>query len=141
MKKERDIAVAVNDFLHDLLGQADMGSQPFLGEKVVRNPKITVAELLDRAAKNIDGKFPGQEETEAAIRRTIGRYLPGGQVRAGSLPQLQRLSGAIPSRNWEPTTSTLTCRASLAVLYHFQGKGMAWRSHSCWKSSGRGRRS
>src|SRR5262249_14770999 len=41
-EKERNIAVAVNEFLQDdLLGQADIGNQPFLPEKAERDPNIT----------------------------------------------------------------------------------------------------
>src|SRR5262249_5850193 len=56
------IVRAVNDFLlRDLLGQADVGNQ--VG---VRDRNVTVRELLDRAARQIEGKFPGKELTEAA---------------------------------------------------------------------------
>jgi serine/threonine protein kinase/tetratricopeptide (TPR) repeat protein len=62
------IVRAVNDFLQkDLLGQADVGNQ--VGG---RQRNLTVRELLDRAARQIEGKFRGQELTEAAIRLTLG---------------------------------------------------------------------
>src|SRR5206468_798169 len=67
--QEAAVAKAVNEFLQELLGQADIGKQIGAGQ---RNPNITVRELLDRAAKDIDTKFKGQELTEAAIRRTLG---------------------------------------------------------------------
>ena len=54
---------------NDLLGLSDISRQTGIGE---RNRNITVRELLDRAALEIDAKFPGQELTEAAIRLTIG---------------------------------------------------------------------
>jgi serine/threonine protein kinase/Flp pilus assembly protein TadD len=68
--QEASVAKAVNEFLQkDLLGQADIGNQAGGGE---RNRNITVRELLDRAARGIEGKFRGQEVTEAAIRLTLG---------------------------------------------------------------------
>jgi serine/threonine protein kinase/tetratricopeptide (TPR) repeat protein len=67
---EAAIARAVESFLQqDLLGQADIGNQ--VGGELNRN--ITVRELLDRAALGIEARFQGQKETEAAIRRTLGR--------------------------------------------------------------------
>jgi serine/threonine protein kinase len=66
---EAAIARAITDFLQkELLGQADISLQ--VGGE--RNSNITVREVLDRAAQQIDGKFPGQKLTEAAIRFTIG---------------------------------------------------------------------
>ncbi len=76
--EEAAIAEAVNDFLlEDLLGQSDIGNQVGFPE---RNPNITVRELLDRAAQRIEGKFRGQELTEAAVRLTLGTaYLALGE--------------------------------------------------------------
>src|SRR5581483_531210 len=65
-ERQRRIAVAVNEFLpKDLLGQADIRNQPFFPGQEGRDPNITVAELLGRAARAIEGKFAGQPETEA----------------------------------------------------------------------------
>jgi tetratricopeptide (TPR) repeat protein len=62
-------AQAVNAFLtDDLLGQAD----PDVND---RTKKVTVEELLHRAAKKIDGnpKFAGRPEVEATLRLTVGK--------------------------------------------------------------------
>src|SRR5262249_33909115 len=60
--EEAAIARAVSEFLqNDLLGQADIAWQSARAE---RNPKITVRELLDRAADRIESKFAGREQTE-----------------------------------------------------------------------------
>jgi eukaryotic-like serine/threonine-protein kinase len=68
---EAAITTAINAFLQrDLLGQADIANQDASDE---RNRNITVRELLDRAAREIDSKFKGQEVTEAAIRLTLGQ--------------------------------------------------------------------
>jgi eukaryotic-like serine/threonine-protein kinase len=72
-KKQADeqaaITKAVNDFLqNDLLAEAAPDKNP-------RNKKVTVEELLGRAAVKIAGKFENRPELEAAIRLTIGRAL------------------------------------------------------------------
>jgi eukaryotic-like serine/threonine-protein kinase len=68
---EAAIATAVNSFLQHLLGQADITAQP--GKNAERDPDIKVSTLLDRASKQLEGKFAGQPLTEAAVRRTLGR--------------------------------------------------------------------
>ncbi len=66
--QEAAISQAVNDFLQkDLLGQASAENQS------KPDPNITVRTVLDRAAQNIEGKFPGQPAVEAEIRHTIGK--------------------------------------------------------------------
>jgi serine/threonine protein kinase len=98
-EKERRIAVAVNEFLQDdLLGQADIGNQPFIGETSARNRNITVAELLDRAALAIEIRFHEQPETEASIRMTIGNAYRG----SGRYEQAQQHLGKAKSL-WEDT--------------------------------------
>src|SRR5262249_8848702 len=52
--EESAIANSVNEFLQDLLGHAYAGR---LFGDVPRNPKLTVREVLDQAAENIDSKF------------------------------------------------------------------------------------
>ena len=115
--------MAVNEFLQkDLLGQADIGNQPFLGEKAERNPNITVAELLDRAAKAIEGKFQGQAETEAAIRRTIGdAYRALGKYEQAQ-PHLERSVAVREQKLGADHPDTLTSKNNLAVLYQAQGE-------------------
>lgn len=67
-QQETAIAQAVNNFLqNDLLGQASAYNQ------AKPDPNITVRTVLDRAARNIQGKFTAQPAVEAAIRATIGR--------------------------------------------------------------------
>jgi tetratricopeptide (TPR) repeat protein/tRNA A-37 threonylcarbamoyl transferase component Bud32 len=62
-------AEAVNAFLtDDLLGQADPDTN-------ARDKKVTIEELLHRAAAKIDGnpKFAGRPEVEATLRLTLGK--------------------------------------------------------------------
>ena len=62
---ERDKARAVNEFLtKKLLAQADPENNP-VGDKV------TLLEVLDRAAVHVGDSFAGQPEVEAAIQNTI----------------------------------------------------------------------
>ena len=61
---ERDKAVAVQDFLREMLGSID----PSRANK----RDITVREVLDRAAERIDKGMKGQPEVEAVVRATVG---------------------------------------------------------------------
>ncbi len=64
---EADKARAISNFLiNDLLAEAAPENNPVGG-------KITVRELLDKAARKIGTGFTQRAEPEAAIRRTIGR--------------------------------------------------------------------
>jgi non-specific serine/threonine protein kinase/serine/threonine-protein kinase len=68
---EAGISKAVSAFLrHDLLAQA--GSRRQADTRLKPNPKITVKEVLDRAAEGIGDRFLGQPLVEAAIQNTIG---------------------------------------------------------------------
>jgi serine/threonine protein kinase/tetratricopeptide (TPR) repeat protein len=119
------IAQAVNDFVQNaLLGQADIGNQPLLlgGQKVERNPKVTVRDLLDRAARSIEGRFTQQELTEAAIRMTIGRAYRA----LGEYPEARKhLERAVQLRTAQlgaDHADTLTAENNLAVVYFAQGE-------------------
>lgn len=77
-----DQAQAVNDFLTtDLLGQAD----PDVND---RTKKITVEELLNRAARKIDGnaKLAAQPEVEASLQLTIGTTF----FKLGNFPEAEK---------------------------------------------------
>jgi serine/threonine protein kinase/tetratricopeptide (TPR) repeat protein len=114
------ITRAVNDFvLDDLLGQADVANQPQGGK---RNPKITVREALDRAAKTIDERFPGQEQTEAAIRLTLGRaYQALGQY-PEARTHLERSVAVRRTTLGENHRDTLESVHALAVLSWLCGR-------------------
>ncbi|MBL8823665.1 MAG: serine/threonine protein kinase [Planctomycetia bacterium] len=82
--EEATIAQTVNDFLlNDLLAEA-------APSKNARNKKVSVEELLGRAATRIDGKFEKQPRIEAAIRMTIGYTYHALSNYAAALPQLER---------------------------------------------------
>jgi serine/threonine protein kinase/tetratricopeptide (TPR) repeat protein len=122
-KAQAEITRAVNGFLlKDLLGQADIGNQAFVGEGTERNPKITVGELLDRAAKAIQGKFADQPLTEAAVRLTVGdAYRALGRY-AEAEPHLERSVRLRTVKLGADHPDTLASMNNLAVLYLRQGK-------------------
>jgi serine/threonine protein kinase/lipopolysaccharide biosynthesis regulator YciM len=114
---------AINEFLQkDLLGQAYVGNQPQPGGAGERNPNITVGELLDRAARAVEGKFAGQPLTEAAIHLTLGETYWG----LGRYPESQRhLERALQLHTEQlgiDHPDTLKSKNNLAVLYWDQGK-------------------
>ncbi len=83
-EKQAIIARAVNDFLqNDLLAEANP-------EKNARDKKVTVEELLGRAAAKISGKFGDQPEVEAAVRLTIGEALQELGLYAEARPHMER---------------------------------------------------
>jgi serine/threonine protein kinase/tetratricopeptide (TPR) repeat protein len=114
-------AAAVSEFLqNDLLGQADLANQP--GEGPGRDPDVKVRTLLDRAAQAIEGEFPEEPLTEAAIRLTIGKaYRALGQYPEGQR-QLERSVELYAARLGADHPITLGSKSSLAYLYGAQGR-------------------
>ncbi len=115
-EQENAIAQAISDFLRkDLLEQADIGNQPGEGG---RNKDITVRELVARAAKKLDGRFVGQELTEAAIRLTISNvYREWNQLDEAQL-QLERALKLRQDKLGRAHQETLICLNNLASIYH-----------------------
>jgi tetratricopeptide (TPR) repeat protein len=114
--EEAAIAQAVNDFVrNDLLAEAAPG-------KNARNKKVTVEEVLGRAARRVDGKFGKQPWIEAAIRQTIGdAYYELGDYSAAQ----RHLERALELRHrvlGEEHSDTLQSMTSLAGLYLDQGQ-------------------
>jgi serine/threonine protein kinase/tetratricopeptide (TPR) repeat protein len=116
---EAAIARAINAFLqNDLLGQADIRNQ---AASAARNMNITVRELLDRAAKRIDDRFPGQELTEAAIRFTLGSaYLALGEYPEAQ-KHLERSRALRQQTLGADHTDTLSTMNTLALLFQARG--------------------
>jgi non-specific serine/threonine protein kinase/serine/threonine-protein kinase len=116
------IAQEVNRFLQvDLLGQADIANQPFQQGAVGRNRNITVGELLDRAAKAIEGKFARQPMTEAAIRRTIGATYAALGRHADAERHLERAAQLYSDHLGAEHPETIRSKRALAWLYFWQG--------------------
>ena len=117
--EESAVAKAVNEFLQkDLLGQADIGNQASEGE---RNPKVTVRELLDRAGREIAGKFAGQEATEAAIRLTLGNAYRALGEYAEAQKHLERSVNLRKQKLGADHPDTLESMNDLALLYDIRG--------------------
>src|SRR5262249_42038598 len=87
-----------------------------------RTGNISVRELLDRASQRIEGKFLGQEETEAAIRRTLGRaYQALGEYPLAQ-KHLERSFALRKHKLGESHADTLGSMDSLALLYMARGR-------------------
>jgi non-specific serine/threonine protein kinase/serine/threonine-protein kinase len=115
---EAAVARAVNDFLQrDLLGQANIANQ-----LEGRDPDVKVRTLLDRAAGTIDGKFPDQPLTEAAIRLTLGTTYRALGNYADAQAHLERSQQLQATGLGPDHADTLNARKELAVLYRAQGK-------------------
>jgi serine/threonine protein kinase/Flp pilus assembly protein TadD len=115
-KEEASVAKAVKDFLqHDLLRQAS----PF---GTARKTKVTVEEVLGRAAARIAGKFAQQPLIEAEIRETIGMaYINLGENTAAQ-PHMERALEIARRVLGEEEPRTLTFMNNLAAVYMNQGK-------------------
>src|SRR5205823_270248 len=105
-----------NDFLrNDLLAEAAPA-------KNARNKKVTVEEVLGRAALRVAGKFAQQPRIEAAIRQTIG----GTYFALGDYPAAQfHLERALEVRRdvlGEEHPDTLNSMNDLALLHKVQGQ-------------------
>ena len=114
--EEAAIAKASNDFLlNDLLAEAAPGKNP-------RNAKVTVEELLGRAAARIPGKFGNQPRVEAAVRLTIGdTYHRLGNYPAAQ-PHLEKALEILRRVAGNDHPSTLNAMDELAGLYDDQGR-------------------
>lgn len=66
---------AINDFLNELLSEADPGSQIKPDQAFVSN--ITVKAALDKAAAKVHTKFRDQPLVEASVRHAIGKAYSG----------------------------------------------------------------
>jgi non-specific serine/threonine protein kinase/serine/threonine-protein kinase len=120
MRAERQ-AAAVNEFLlRDLLGQADLANQEAGIQG--RDPDVTVRTLLDRAAANIEGKFPHQPRTEASLRSTIGKTYQGLGRYGDAQPHLERAVQLYAATEGPNHPDTLGSKNDLGWLYWYSGR-------------------
>jgi eukaryotic-like serine/threonine-protein kinase len=116
-EQQTAIARAVNSFLrNDLLAQASAYNQS------TPDPNLTVRAALDRAAKNIGGKFRNQPEVEAEIRETIG--ITFGDLGLLQQAQQQLEQALVLSRTalGAENTRTLAIMGDLAQAYQNVGR-------------------
>jgi non-specific serine/threonine protein kinase/serine/threonine-protein kinase len=115
-EEQAAIVRAVNEFVQkDLLGQADVANQP--GSHRGRNPDVTVRTLLDRASRNIEGKFKDQPLTEAAIRLTLADTYWNLAQYEDVERHLLRSIELRTAKLGADDSDTLTSKNSLATLY------------------------
>ena len=115
-EEETAVAKAVTDFLqNDLLGQAN----PYQN---ARTRKVTVEELLGRAAARIAGKFGQQPQVEEEIRRTIGGWYNSLGDYTAAQPHVKRAYELSSRVLGEEHPRTLVDMNNLAGLYMNQGK-------------------
>lgn len=112
--EERDMAVAINDFIiDDLLGKAFPTEEP--------NRDIKLREVVDRAAARIDGRFVDQPIVEAEIRHSIGRIYRDLTELDPAEVQLERALEIRNERLGSRHPDTLACRHNLALVYVARG--------------------
>jgi serine/threonine protein kinase len=118
---QQQIASAVNEFLrNDVLGQASILKQA--GADTLPDPEMKVRTALDRAAKNIAGKFQTQPEVEAAMRQTIGEAYQELGLNAEAQLHVERAVELRRRVFGEKNADTLRSMYILAELYDTQGK-------------------
>lgn len=112
---QRRTAQAVNHFLNDdLLASIDPNH--------ARGRQVTVREVLDNAAKNIQGKFAAQPEVEASIRTTLGHTYRNLGEFAPSEPHLLRAVELMTQVRGPDDPQTIAARNQLAALYWSQSR-------------------
>jgi eukaryotic-like serine/threonine-protein kinase len=122
--EQKRIAEAVRNFLQqDLLRQAE--PKELGGFETTENP--TLRELLDRAAAElmpgkIDAKFPGQQEVQASILKTVGATYWGIGEFPKAVELLTRSSDTYRHALGADHPDTLTTLGNLAGAYHSAGK-------------------
>ena len=115
-EESRKEAEAINEFYTEkLIVQAQPENNP-------RERKVTVEELLDRAAKEIDRSFTAGPLYEAAIRQAIGRsYLRLGETSKAE-PHLRRNLEIRRKVLGPEHPDTLHAMHNVALLLGYQGK-------------------
>lgn len=118
-EEQRQVAEAVTQFLvKDLLGQANLANQP--KEAGERSADLKVATLLERAGKQIEGKFKAQPITEASLRLTMGDALSALGLFTEAEHHLQRALEI--SEVDQDSAPYWVAKASLAALKVSQGE-------------------
>jgi eukaryotic-like serine/threonine-protein kinase len=114
-ERQASISQAVNEFLNnDLLASFDPDR--------AKGHEITVIEVLDAAAKKLEGKFKDAPSIEASIRNTLGvTYRNLGKYKAAE-PHLERAIELRRGQFGEEHPDTLHSMNNLGWLYNDQGR-------------------
>jgi serine/threonine protein kinase len=115
------ITAAIDEFLkQDLLRQADASAQVDRG--FTANPKLTVRELLDRAAAKIGERFKDRPRVEAAVRQVIGNtYCEIGEAKL-AVPHLERALALSRQTVGDNHSDTIGHLHDLALACHEVGE-------------------
>ncbi len=134
-RTQTEVARVVADFLDELLRAAD--------PDLARGRELTARELLDHAARKIEGAFPGRPQVEAALRTTIGRSYQGlghfGEAEPhlrAALALLRRNLGDEHERTleacnhvtWVSTTSNVTRKPPSRAGPRSRPAGASWET-------------
>lgn len=116
--RQAELAQAVTKFLQsDMLALASVEGQ-YEQEAAYLGKDVQVRNLLDRAAKNIEGQFTQQPLVEAEIRWTIGvTYRRLGEPQL-AIPHLMKCVTIRRQQLGDDDPSTMNAMNSLAVAYH-----------------------
>jgi tetratricopeptide (TPR) repeat protein len=87
-----------------------------------RNANVTVRELLDRAAREIEGKFAGHEATEAAIRVTLGEAYRALGDYAQAQKHLERSLALRRQKLGDNNPDTFESMNNLGTIYMMRGR-------------------
>jgi tetratricopeptide (TPR) repeat protein/serine/threonine-protein kinase RIO1 len=120
-RAEREVAIAgeINTFLTDMLGAANPWTEQPVAE-VARD--VRVADVLDAASAELEGRFNDEPLVEASIRITLGEtYRSLGDL-ASAQPHLERAVEIRHASLSEEHPDTLAAMSSLAELYQDQGR-------------------
>jgi serine/threonine protein kinase len=121
VETEAAIARAVNDFLqNDLLRQVN--SFPIDPDQFNANQRLTVKEVLDRAAARIGDRFNGQPSVEAAIRMAIGQSYESLSLHLLAIPHFERAVALRRANLGSDHPATLASMERLIGNYGFSGR-------------------
>ncbi len=114
-ERQASISQAVNEFLNnDLLASFD----PYKA----KGHEVTVMEILNNAAKKLEGKFRDAPSIEASIRNTLGwTYMNLGKYKSAE-PHLERALVLRRGQFGGKHPDTLKSMANLGWLYYEQGR-------------------
>ncbi|MGD0682892.1 MAG: serine/threonine-protein kinase [Terracidiphilus sp.] len=118
---EAATAKAINEFLqNDLLAQASPDSQA--APDIKPDPDLKVRTALDRAAKQIQGRFTAQPLVEASIRHTIGGSYYDLKLFENAENQIEREVEIRRKIQGETSPDTLHSLEDLAEIYTEEAK-------------------
>jgi tetratricopeptide (TPR) repeat protein len=115
-EESREQAKAVNDFLtEDLLSQAEPDNNAVAD-------RVTLVEVLDRAADKVGARFAGRPEVEDAVRRTIGGAYKGLTAWEKAEGQWRSVLESARRRHGGDSPRALTTASELAHILVCRGR-------------------